>query len=359
LKTVVLGHKSVMSKKFDIAIIGATGLVGEALVSFLIERNFPVGKFFPLASSHTAGQKVELGGKYHTVKDVVGFDFSQAQIAVFCANDAVSAEYVPIATAAGCIVIDTSSYFADDDDVSLVIPEVNPEAVAAFCQSMGERKGQRNIIASPDSATIQMLVALKPIHDAVGIDRINVVTYQAATAFGKAGMKELANQTIALLNMQEIKQKVFPQQIAFNALAQIGSVDENGYLGCEMKMVRASQKILADKDIVINPTTVQAPVFFGHSQVLSVETRAELGADEALELLRKAPGVEVLSDGEMGNCPSAVTHAAGQDVVFVGRVRDDISDPYGLSLWVVADNVRKGAALNCLQILELLVKEGL
>ena len=345
-----------MSKKFDIAIIGATGLVGEALVSFLIERDFPVGKFFPLASPHTAGQKVELGGKYHTVKDVVGFDFSQAQIAVFCANDAVSAEYVPIATAAGCIVIDTSSYFADDDDVPLVIPEVNPEAIAGF---FTERKGQRNIIASPDSATIQMLVALKPIHDAVGIDRINVVTYQAATAFGRSGMKELANQTIALLNMQEIKKKVFPQQIAFNALAQVCAMAENGYLDCEMKMVRASQKILADKDIVIHPTTVQAPIFFGHSQVVSVETRAKLGADEALELLRKAPGVEVLNDDKIGGGPTAVTHAAGQDTVFVGRIRDDISDSYGLSLWVVADNVRKGAALNCLQILELLVKEGL
>lgn len=348
-----------MSEKYDVALIGATGLVGEAIVSFLAERDFPVGNFFPLASAHTAGQKVELGGKYHTVKDVADFDFSQAKLAVFCASDAVSAEYVPKASAAGCIVIDTSSQFADDEDVPLVIPEVNPEAIAAFCQSMGEPKGQRNIIVSPDSAIIQMLVALKPIHDAVGIDRINVVTYQAATAFGKAGMKELANQTIALLNMQEIKQKVFPQQIAFNALAQVGAVEENGYLDCEMKMVRASQKILADKDIVINPTTLQAPIFFGHSQVLSVETRAKLGADEALELLRKAAGVEVLNDGEMGNCPSAVTHAAGQDTVFVGRVRDDISDPYGLSLWVVADNVRKGAALNCVQILEFLVKEGL
>lgn len=340
-----------MSKKFDIAVVGATGLVGEALVSFLIERDFPVGNFFPLASAHSAGQKVELGGKYHTVKDVVGFDFSQAQVAVFCASDAVSAEYVPIATAAGCIVIDTSSQFADDDDVPLVISEVNPQAVAGYAQ--------RKIIASPDSATIQMLVALKPIHDAVGIDRINVVTYQAATAFGRSGMKELANQTIALLNMQEIKRDVFPQQIAFNALAQVSAVEENGYLDCEMKMVRASQKILADNDIVIHPTTVQAPIFFGHSQVVSVETRAKLGADEALKLLRKAPGVKVLNDDKIGGGPTAVTHAAGQDLVFVGRIRGDISDPYGLSLWVVADNVRKGAALNCLQILELLVKEGL
>jgi aspartate-semialdehyde dehydrogenase len=343
-----------MSKMFDVALIGATGLVGEAIVSFLAERDFPVGNFFPLASAHTAGQKVELNGKYHTTKNVADFDFSQANIALFCANDAVSAEYVPKATAAGCIVIDTSSQFADDDDVPLVIPEVNPEAIA----ELGEGKGKRNIIVSPDAATIQMLVALKPIQDAVGIDRINVVTYQAATALGRAGMSELASQTIALLNMQEVKREVFPQQIAFNLLPQIDTVEENGYLSCEMKMVRASQKIFADEDIVISPTTVQAPVFFGHSQTLSIELRAKLGAEEARELLRQTPGVEVQDDGEMGSGPTVVTAAAGQDAVFVGRIRDDISDSYGLSLWVVADNVRKGAALNSVQILELLVKVG-
>ena len=343
-----------MSEKYDVALIGATGLVGEAIVSFLAERKFPMGNFFPLASPRTAGQKVELGGKYHTVKDVAEFDFSQVKMAVFCAGDVVSAEYVPKATAAGCIVVDTSSQFVDEDDVPLVIPEVNPEAIADFCQT-AER---RNIIASPDSATIQMLVALKPIQDAVGIDRINVVSYQAATAFGKAGMSELASQTIALLNMQEVKKEVFPQQIAFNVLPLADTVEENGYLSCEMKMVRASQKILADDDIVISPTTVQAPVFFGHSQALSIEMRAKLGADEARELLRQAPSVEVMNDGEKGSGPTAVTEAAGQDAVFVGRIRDDISDPYGLSLWVVADNVRRGAALNSVQILELLVKVG-
>ena len=205
-----------MSKTFDVALIGATGLVGEAVVSFLAERDFPVGKFFPLASARTAGQKIELGGKYHTVKDVVDFDFSQANIAIFCASDEVSAEYVPKATTAGCIVIDTSSQFVDDDDVSLVIPEVNPEAIADYAKRM--------IIVSPDAATIQMLVALKPIHDAVGIERINVVSYQAVTAFGKAGMNELASQTIALLNMQEVKREVFPQQIAFNLLPQVDTV---------------------------------------------------------------------------------------------------------------------------------------
>ena len=340
-----------MSEKYDVALIGATGLVGEAIVSFLAERSFPVGNFFPLASPRTAGQKIELGGKYHTVKDVAGFDFSQVKMAVFCAGDAVSEEYVPKATAAGCIVVDTSTQFVDDDEVPLVIPEVNPEAIT------GDAKA-RNIIVSPDAATIQMLVALKPIQDAVGIDRINVVSYQAATTLGRAGMSELAGQTIALLNMQEVKKEVFAQQIAFNVLPLADTVEENGYLSCEMKMVKASQKILADDDIVISPTTVQAPVFFGHSQALSIEMRAKLGADEARELLRQAPGVEVMDDGEKGSGPTAVSEAAGQDAVFVGRIRDDISDPYGLSLWVVADNVRKGAALNSVQILELLVKVG-
>jgi len=340
-----------VNKTFDVAVVGATGLVGEAFVSFLAERAFPVGNFFPLASMHTAGKKVELGGKYHTVKNVADFDFSQVNIAVFCANDEVSAEYVPRATAAGCMVVDTSAQFVDDDDVPLVIPEVNPQAITGYAQ--------RNIVASPDSATIQMLVALKPVYDAVGIERINVVSYQAVTASGKPGMDELASQTIALLNMQDAKRKMFPQQIAFNVLPQVTVAEENGYLSCEMKILRATQKILDDDDILINPTTVQAPVFFGHSQAVHVETGAKLGADEARDLLRQAPGVQLLDDGEPGNSPTAITHAAGKDAVFVGRVREDISHPCGLNLWVVADNVRKGAALNCMQILELLVKEGL
>lgn len=340
-----------MNKTFNVALVGATGLVGEAVVSFLAERDFPVGHFFPLASAHTAGQKVELAGKYHTVKEVAGFDFSQADFAIFCAGDAVSAEYVPQATAAGCTVIDSSMQFADDDDVPLLIPEVNPQAVADGVA--------RKIIVSPDAAVIQMLVALKPIYDAVGIDRINVVSYQAATAAGKAGMEELASQTIALLNMQEVKREVFAQQIAFNVLPQVDDEEENGYTHSEMKMLRASQKILADNDIVVNATVLQAPVFFGHSQAVHVETGAKLGAEEARELLRQAPGVEVFGPDETGHYPTAVTEAAGQDTVFVGRFREDIADQYGLNLWLVADNVRRGAALNCVQILELLVKDDL
>jgi aspartate-semialdehyde dehydrogenase len=344
-----------MSNKVDVALVGATGLVGEAIITLLAERHVAMGNFFPLASARSAGQKVELAGKYHTVKELADFDFSQAKIAIFAASDVVSSEYVAKAAAAGCIVIDSSSQFVDDDEVPLVIAEVNPAAIADFSY----KDGAKNIIASPDSATIQMLTALKPIHEAVGIDRINVVTYQAATAFGKAGMSELASQTIALLNMQEVKCEHFPQQIAFNLLPQIDDVEENGYLSCEMKMVRASQKVLESDEIVINPTTVQAPVFFGHSQSVHIEMAESLSVDAVRELLLKAPGVELLDESEAHTQPTAVTDAAGQDAVFVGRIRGDIADSFGLSLWVVADNVRRGAALNCVQIVELLVKEGL
>lgn len=337
-----------MSKTFDVAVVGATGLVGEALVSFLIERKFPVGNFYPLAGERSAGKKVELGGKYHTVKDVAGFDFSQAQIAFFCAPSAVAEKYAPQAADVNCVVIDSSSQFCDDDEIPLVVPEVNPEAIGDF------RK--RNIIANPGSSTIQMLVALKPLHDAVGIERINVVSFQAVSAHGNAGMKELASQTIALLSMQDVNQDVFPRQIAFNALPQVGAVEANGYTHDELKMVRESQKILGDHSIVINPTTVQAPVFFGHSMALHVETCTKLAAADARELLLKAPGV-VVDKGETDSYPTAVTEAVGKDEVFIGRIREDISHPCGLDLWVVADNVRKGAALNSVQLAELLVKD--
>jgi len=337
-----------MSKTFDVAVVGATGLVGEALVSFLIERKFPVGNFYPLAGERSAGKKVELGGKYHTVKDVAGFDFSQAQIAFFCAPSAVAEKYAPQAADVNCVVIDSSSQFCDDDEIPLVVPEVNPEAIGDF------RK--RNIIANPGSSTIQMLVALKPLHDAVGIERINVVSFQAVSAHGNAGMKELASQTIALLSMQDVNQDVFPRQIAFNALPQVGAVEANGYTHDELKMVRESQKILGDHSIVINPTTVQAPVFFGHSMVLHVETCTKLAAADARELLLKAPGVAVDKD-ETDSYPTAVTEAVGKDEVFIGRIHEDISHPRGLNLWAVADNVRKGAALNSVQLAELLVKD--
>ena len=338
-----------MSKTFDVAVVGATGLVGEALVSFLIERKFPVGNFYPLASERSAGKKVELGGKYHTVKNVADFDFSQVQIAFFCANSAVAEKYAPQAADADCVVIDSSSQFCDDDEIPLVVPEVNPDAIGDF------RK--RNIIASPGSSTIQMLVALKPLHDAVGIKRINVMSIQAVSARGNAGMKELASQTIALLSMQDVTQNVFARQIAFNLLPQVDAVEANGYTHEELNLVRESQKILGDDSIVINPTIVQAPVFFGHSMALHIETRAKLDAADARELLLKAPGVVVIDKSETDSYPTAVTEAANNDEVFIGRIREDISHPLGLSLWIVADNVRKGAALNSVQIAEFLVKD--
>jgi aspartate-semialdehyde dehydrogenase len=344
-----------MTKTFDVAVVGVTSLVGEAIVELLAEREFPLGAFYPLADEQSAGNsignKVEFGGKYHTVRDVAEFDFAQVQIALFCAGSAVAEQHATRAARTGCMVIDASPCFRADDEVPLVIPEVNPEAIV--------RIAQRNIVASPDSATVQLLVAVKPIYDAVGIERINVVSYQAVSAYDKAGVEELASQTIALLNMQDVKHQVFPRQLAFNVLPQIDTLEDNGYTRDEMKMLHESQKILADEAMFINATIVQAPVFFGHSQAVHLETGTKLAAQEARKLLRRAPGVKVVDEAKPGGYPTAVTDAAGQNEVFVGRIRDDISHPQGLDLWIVADNVRKGAALNVVQLAELLVKDVL
>ena len=341
-----------MNKTIDVAIVGVTGTVGEALVSLLEERKFPVGKFFPLASERSAGGKVQLNGKYSTVQDVAGFDFSQAQLAFFCAPAPVAAEFVPRATAAHCVVIDNSTQFRADDDVPLVIPEVNPEAINQY--------QARNIIASPDSMAIQICLALKPIYDAVGIERINVVTFQAVSGDGKAGVGELATQTAALLNMRVAKPEIYAKQIAFNVLPQIGDIENDGYAkgytSEEIKLLQESQKILGDDAILINATVTQVPVFFGHSASLHVETREKLTAVDARKLLKKAPGLTVMDKGRKDGYPTAVSEAAGDNAVFVGRIRDDISHPTGINLWVVADNVRKGAALNSVQIAEFLVK---
>lgn len=344
-----------MNKTFAVAVVGVSDLVGEAVVELLAERQFPVAAFYPLADEQSAanaiGNKVEFGGKYHTIKNVAEFDFSQAQIALFCADSAVAERHATRAAQAGCMVIDTSACFSEEEDVPLVIPEINAAAI--------RQAKQRNIVVSPGSATIQLLLAIKPIYDAVGIERLNVVSYQPASAYGKAGVEELASQTIALLNMQDVKQQVFSRQLAFNLLPQIDVLEKNGYSRDEMKLLRESQKILADEAMFINATTVQAPVFFGHSQAVHLEMGAKLGAEEARELLRQSPGLSVIDAVETGSYPTAVTDAAGHDAVFVGRIRDDISHPQGLDLWIVADNVRKGAALNVVQLAELLVKDVL
>ena len=340
-----------MSKTFDVAVVGATGAVGESMLSILAEREFPVGEVYALASSRSAGKKVEFGDRMLTVQDLADFDFSRVQIGLFSAGASVSAEYAPKAAAAGCVVIDNTSKFRYDDDIPLVVPEVNPHAIADY--------RSRGIIANPNCSTIQMLVALKPIKDAVGIERINVATYQAVSGTGKEAIEELAVQTANLLNAKPIESEVYPKQIAFNVLPHIDVFLENGYTKEEMKMVWETRKIFEDETIKVNPTAVRVPVFFGHSEAVHIETIAKISAEEARELLAKADGVVVLDERQDGGYPTAVTEGANNDPVYVGRIREDISHEKGLDMWVVADNVRKGAALNSVQIAETLIKSYL
>lgn len=340
-----------MSKTYNVAVLGATGAVGETMLALLEERNFPVGEVFALASSRSAGKKIEFKDKELTILDVADFDFSQAHIGLFSAGASVSEIYGPMAAAAGCVVIDNTSRFRYEDDIPLVVPEVNPEAIDQY--------RNRGIIANPNCSTIQMLVALKPINDAVGIERINVATYQAVSGTGKQAIEELATQTTQLLSGKPITPKVYPKQIGFNVLPQIDVFLENGYTKEEMKMVWETRKILGDDRIQVNPTAVRVPVFYGHSEAVHIETRDKITAEQALELLRKAPGIEVIDERKPGGYPTAVTEGAGHDPVYVGRIREDISHPRGLNLWVVSDNIRKGAALNSLQIAEVLIREYL
>ena len=337
-----------MSKLYNVAVVGATGAVGEAMLSILEERNFPVGEVYALASSKSVGKRIPFKGGSLKVEDLAKFDFTKAQIGLFSAGGSVSAEYAPKAAASGCIVVDNTSHFRYEDDIPLVVPEVNPEKIADY--------KNRGIIANPNCSTIQMLVALKPIYDAVGIARINVCTYQAVSGTGKKGIEEVVKQTAKLLNGQPIETNVYPKQIAFNVLPQIDVFMDNGYTKEEMKMVWETQKILGDESVRVNATAVRVPVFYGHSEAVHIETRAKIDANAIRELLSKAPGVTVLDERKNGGYPTAVTESAGHDDVFVGRIREDISHPFGIDLWVVGDNVRKGAALNSVQIAEILVK---
>jgi aspartate-semialdehyde dehydrogenase len=339
-----------MSKQFDVCILGATGAVGEAMLSILEQRKFPVRNLYLLASSRSAGTVLTYRGEELTVLDVDSFDFSKAQIGLFSAGGSVSEKYAPIAAAAGCVVIDNTAHFRYDRDIPLVVPEVNPHAIAQY--------KNRGIIANPNCSTIQMLVALKPIKDAVGIARINVATYQAVSGTGKEAIDELAGQTRALFNSQDVEVEVYPKRIAFNVLPQIDVFMENGYTKEEMKMVWETQKIMEDDSIMVNPTAVRVPVFYGHSEAVHIETHKKITAAEARALLEKAPGVIVMDEHVPGGWPTAVD-AAGQDATYVGRIREDISHPMGLDMWVVSDNVRKGAALNSIQIAEILIAEYL
>ena len=338
-----------MTKKYDIAVVGATGAVGEAILKVLEERNFPVGKLYLLASSRSAGKKLEFNGSWVKIEDLAEFDFSKVQIGLFSPGASISREYAPKAAAAGCIVVDNTSEFRYDDDIPLIVPEVNPEAVIGY--------KNRGIIANPNCSTIQMLVALKPIYDAVGITRVNVSTYQAVSGSGKEAIKELVTQTANLLNMKKAEPKVYPKQIAFNVIPQIDVFLENGYTKEEMKMVWETKKIMGDDSIQVNPTAVRVPVFFGHSEALHIETKQKITAEEAKKLLASFDGIELIDEQVDGGYPTAVSDAADTNPVYVGRVREDISCEKGLNMWVVADNVRKGAATNTVQIAELLIKD--
>ena len=340
-----------MSKKIDVAVVGATGAVGETMLDILHQRQFPVGKIYALASERSAGNTVSFGNRSLVVEDLATFDFSKVQVGLFSPGASVSKIYAPKAAEAGCIVIDNTSEFRYDDEVPLVVPEVNPHAIANY-----KNKG---IIANPNCSTIQMMVALKPIYDAVGINRINVCTYQAVSGTGKPAMEELAKQTAALLNGRSVESEVYPKQIAFNVLPHIDVFEDNGYTKEEMKMVWETKKILEDDTVLINPTAVRVPVFYGHSEAIHIETDKKITAQQAKELFKKFDGIELIDEHQDGGYPTAVTEASGSDPVYVGRVREDISHENGLDLWVVADNVRKGAALNSIQIAELLVEKYL
>ena len=337
-----------MDKKVNVAVVGATGEVGGAILSILAERDFPVAELRAVASSRSAGKRIEFKDDELVVEDLASFDFSDIDIGLFSPGASVSAIYAPRAAAAGTVVIDNTSQFRYEDDIPLVVPEVNPADVGLHVR--------RGIIANPNCSTIQMVMALKPIYDAAGIERVNVATYQAVSGKGKKAIEELEQQTIALFNSKPALPTEHPRQIAFNVLPQIDAFQENGYTREEMKMVWETQKILGDDAIRVNPTCVRVPVFYGHSEAVHIETKEKITADEVRTLLTDFPGVMVMDDREDGGYPTAVTEASGHDAVFVGRIREDLSHPRGINFWVVSDNIRKGAALNSIQIAEYLLQ---
>lgn len=337
-------------KTYSVAVVGATGAVGNEMIKILEERNFPVGQIKLLASERSLGKSLDYKGRSIPVDVLDENSFAGVQIGLFSAGGSISEKFAPIAAQAGCVVVDNTSAFRMDPDVPLVVPEVNPEAIAQY-----KKKG---IIANPNCSTIQMVVALKPIYDAVGIKRIVVSTYQAVSGTGKKAIEELANQTKALMSFQEVQVKVYPHQIAFNCLPQIDVFTDNGYTKEEMKMINETKKIMNDQSIAVTATTVRVPVFFAHSESVNVETKEKITVQGVKDLLAKAPGVCVVDNPANREYPLAI-NAAGKDDTFVGRIREDDSVENGLNLWVVSDNIRKGAALNAVQIAEILIKDYL
>ncbi|SBV36329.1 Aspartate-semialdehyde dehydrogenase [uncultured Stenotrophomonas sp.] len=337
------------ARRFHVAVVGATGAVGQTMLAILAERDFPVAKLSVLASARSAGNTIEFNGEKITVEDLTTFDPAGVEIALFSAGGGISKEYAPKFAAAGAVVIDNSSAFRYDDDVPLVVSEVNPEAA---------KNRPRGIIANPNCSTMQLMPVLAPIHREYGIERVNVATYQSVSGAGQSGMEELGRQTAQLLGFQEIEPGKFPVQIAFNLIPHIDEFLDNGFTKEEMKLVWETRKILGDDSIQVNPTAVRVPVFYGHSEAVNIETKTKIGVEQARELLAAAPGVKVVDERKAGGYPTPVTHASGTDPVYVGRIREDFSHPRGLNLWVVADNIRKGAALNAVQLAELVANGG-
>lgn len=339
-----------MKSEYHVAVAGATGAVGNEMLRILEEQEFPVASLKLLASSRSAGKTLDFRGESLHVEELRDDSFEGVDIALFSAGAAASRQFAPAAAESGCVVIDNSSGWRMDPEVPLVVPEVNPHAVADY-----RRKG---IIANPNCSTIQMVVVLKPIYDAAGIERVVVSTYQAVSGTGKNAMEELTEQTRNLLTFQEVTPEVYPHRIAFNCFPHIGSFLENGYTEEEMKMVHETHKIMEDPNIRVSATTVRIPVFYGHSEAVNIQTKRKLSAKEARVLLFQAPGVRVMDNPDERIYPMP-SEAAGINDTLVGRIREDISIENGLDLWIVADNIRKGAALNTVQIAELLIKEHL
>jgi len=338
-----------MDRQFTVAVVGATGLVGEAMVNVLEERDFPVGQLHALASERSVGRGVSFRGRNYPVQELQGFDFAHCDFALFSAGAAVSREHVPRALAAGCLVIDNTAEFRYREDVPLVVPEVNPQALEVI--------GTSGLIANPNCSTIQLVVALKPLYDAAGIERIDVATYQSVSGAGREALEELVRQSIAALSGKgPLESPGGAKQIAFNCVPHIDVFQDNGYTREEMKIVWETRKILGDSNLRVNATAVRVPVFYGHSEVVHIDTRRPLSAAEARELLRNAAGVTVLDEPRLGGYPTAATEAANRDTVYVGRIREDLAPDRGLNLWVVSDNVRKGAATNSVQIAEALAR---
>jgi len=337
-------------RKYHVAVVGATGAVGNEMISILEERNFPVKTLTLLASERSLGKELEFRGKKHPVKVLGEHSFGGVEIGLFSAGGSISQKFAPIAAAAGCVVIDNTSAFRYEPDIPLVVPEVNPEKIAEY--------KNRGIIANPNCSTIQMVVVLKPIHDAARIKRVVVSTYQSVSGTGKKAMEELADQTRAVMNFKEPVARVYPHPIAFNCLPHIDVFLENGYTKEEMKMVWETKKIMGDDSIAVTATTIRVPVFRAHSESINIETEKKITAKEARALLSRAPGIVVVDDPDRREYPLAI-HAEGKDEIFVGRIREDTSIANGLNLWVVSDNLRKGAALNAVQIAEILVRDYL